>query len=80
MGQVDTNGKHGLFLLGMGPNTRIFENRPNIRIAKSYSIYGGKISYNWKKKSYPKLFKECPGKIFDLRKIDHRGNTSTVCV
>ena len=24
--------------LGMGPNTRIFENQPNIRIAKSYSI------------------------------------------
>ena len=31
-------------------------------------------------KSYQKLFKDCPGKIFDLRKINHRGNTSTVCV
>ena len=24
--------------LGMGPNTQIFENHPNIQIAKSYSI------------------------------------------
>ena len=32
--------------LGMGPNTRIFENRLNIRVAKSYSIIrfiGGKF-------------------------------------
>ena len=26
------------YCLGIGPNTRIFENRPNIPIAKSYSI------------------------------------------
>ena len=75
----------------MGPNTRIFENWPNIRIAKSYLIIqimgggggggGGDLDFIWlKKKSHQKLSEECTGKIFDLRKIIPKGNTLTVCV
>ena len=66
----------------MGPNTQMFENRPKIRIVKSYLIirFMGGIFHITQKKSYLKQFKECPGEIFDLRQIDHRGNTSTVCV
>ena len=50
--------------------------------AKSYSIipFIGEGGFIWLKKSDQKLLKDCPGKIFDLRKIDHRGNTSTVWV
>ena len=38
------------------------------------------VKFNMTEKILPKMFKERPGKIFDLRKIDHKGNTSTVCV
>ena len=57
------------------PRTRDGTKYSNIRKSAEYSnnkitfdclIYGGKIS-NELKKSYQKLLKECPCKIFDFR-------------
>ena len=41
---------------------------------------GVTMHLNWGWDRILEYSKECPGKIFDLRKINHRGNTLTVCV
>ena len=65
----------------MGLNIRKSAEYSNNKIIFDYSILWGKFSYDWKKKNPTKsLSKECPGKIVDLTKIDHWGNTSSVCV